>query len=81
MTTQPTEAQQQNAVRTTFREILQLGFSANDAQQGKKDEQNALFVYSNGDPTKNQGRDQWLYTTESLKQTETIAKASCLWMI
>ena len=75
MTTQPTEAQQQNAVRTTFREILKLGFSANDAQQGKKDEQNALFFHSNGDTTKNKGRDQWLFTTESPKQVETIAKA------
>ena len=73
--TQPTEKQIQNATRKTAREILQMGFSTKDAQHGKKDGQNTLFFHSNGDPTKNQGRDQWLYTTESLKQTETIAKA------
>ena len=73
--TPPTDDQLQNAARKTIREILQMGFSTNDAQQGKKDEHNALFFHSNGDTTKNQGRDEWLFTTESLKQAETTAKA------
>ena len=74
----PSQEQLQNAARKSFREILQLGFSADDAQQGKKDDCNALFFHSNGDKSKNQGRDQWLFTTESPKQAETIAKAVSL---
>ena len=66
---------QQNAVQKTIREILQMGFSANDAQQGKKDGHNALFFHNNGDTTKNQGHDQWLYVVGSLKQAESISKA------
>ena len=73
--TQPTEEQIQNAVQKTIREILQMGFSIHDAQQGKKDEHNTLFFHSDNEPTKNAGRDQWIYTTESVKQAETIAKA------
>ena len=71
----PSQEQLQNAARKSFREILQLGFSADDARQGKKDDRNALFFHSNGDKSKNQGRDQWLFTTESSKQAETIARA------
>ena len=71
----PSQEQLQNATRKSFREILQLGFSADDARQGKKDDRNALFFHSNGDKSKNQGRDQWLFTTESSKQAETIARA------
>ena len=71
----PSQEQLQNAARKSFREILQLGFSADDARQGKKDDRNALFFHSNGDKSKNQGRDQWLFTTESPKQAETIARA------
>ena len=71
----PSQEQLQNAARKSFREILQLGFSTDDAQQGKKDDRNALFFHSNGDKSKNQGRDQWLFTTESPKQAETIARA------
>ena len=71
----PSQEQLQNATRKSFREILQLGFSTDDAQQGKKDDHNALFFHSNGDKSKNQGRDQWLFTTESPKQAETIARA------
>ena len=71
----PSQEQLQNAARKSFREILQLGFSTDDARQGKKDDRNALFFHSNGDKSKNQGRDQWLFTTESPKQAETIARA------
>ena len=71
----PSQEQLQNAARKSFREILQLGFSTDDARQGKKDDCNALFFHSNGDKSKNQGRDQWLFTTESPKQAETIARA------
>ena len=63
----PSQEQLQNAARKSFREILQLGFSTDDARQGKKDDHNALFFHSNGDKSKNQGRDQWLFTTESPK--------------
>ena len=74
----PSEEQQQNATRKPLREILQMGFATDDARQGKKDDHNALFFHSNGDTSKNQGRDQWLFTTESLKQATTIEKALAL---
>ena len=45
----PSQEQLQNAARKSFREILLLGFSTDDARQGKKDDRNALFFHSNGD--------------------------------
>ena len=72
----PTEEQQKNAAKSTIKEILNKGFTVDDAQIGKKNNENALFFNGRDNPSKNHGQDQWLYVNASVKQAETIAKAA-----